>query len=200
MTTWGRTFATKAGYGASPTLCGTGSRTARPVLVVDDDALFRKLGAAIPARAGYRPVEAANGRMVKKRSKQPNDKAVILDVRLPGISGCEVCHQVGARGNRAPVLFASRARIESFDGVARLLVGGDDYLVKLFGPDELLARLHASTRRARKAVPGELTSDKQDVVQLLREGLGAGAIADRLGETEPAARDRVDNVFRKLGV
>jgi DNA-binding response OmpR family regulator len=170
------------------------------ILVVDDDPLFRELVATILARAGYEPVEAATGEEALETAERQAPKAVILDVQLPGISGYEVCHRLDARGDRPPVLFVSGARIESFDRVAGLLVGGDDYLVKPFAPDELLARLHALTRRGRKTIPAELTSNEREVVRLLRQGVGAGDIADHLGETETAARDRVEDVLRKLGV
>jgi DNA-binding response OmpR family regulator len=98
------------------------------------------------------------------------------------------------------VLFVSGARIESFDRVAGLLVGGDDYLLKPFAADELLARLHALIRRARRSALPTLTDEERDVVRLLRQGLGAGEVAARLGETTAAVRERVDSVLTKLGV
>jgi DNA-binding response OmpR family regulator len=98
------------------------------------------------------------------------------------------------------VLFVSGERIESYDRVAGLLVGGDDYLVKPFAPDELLARVHALIRRARETAAAGLTSDERNLVLFVRQGLGVGEIAERLGETRAAVRDRVDRVFTKLGV
>jgi DNA-binding response OmpR family regulator len=104
-------------------------------------------------------------------------------------------------GNEGPpVLFVSGERIESYDRVAGLLVGGDDYLVKPFAPDELIARVRALSRRAREERPAGLTSDERELVRLLREGLGAGQIAQRLGDTPTAVRGRVDDVLTKLGV
>ena len=178
---------------------GHGRRGFRPILVVDDDVLFRELVTTILTRAGYETVEAATGEEALDIAKRQRLDAVVLDVQLPGISGYEVCGELGSGGDRPPVLFVSGARIEAFDRVAGLLVGGDDYLVKPFAPDELLARLHALIRRAPKVPAVELTNKERDLVRLLREGLGAGEVADRFGESETAVRDRVDTMLTKLG-
>jgi DNA-binding response OmpR family regulator len=167
---------------------------------VDDDALFRELVLTILTRAGYRTVEAATGEEGLELAEEQRPEAVILDVHLPGISGHEVCVKLGLRGERPPVLFVSGERIEPYDRVAGLLVGGDDYLIKPFAPDELLARLHALIRRANERRRPTLTRIERDLVRLLRQGVGAGAVAQRLGEPETAVRDRVDGVLTKLGV
>jgi DNA-binding response OmpR family regulator len=177
-----------------------GRRFVGPILVVDDDALFRELVTTILARAGYQTVEAETGEDALETAHRQPPEAVVLDVQLPGISGYEVCRKLAVQGERPPVLFVSGARIEAFDRVAGLLVGGDDYLVKPFAPDELLARLHALIRRARSANRVNLTNNERDLVQLLRQGLGAGEVADRISETEVAVRGRIDKVFTKLGV
>ena len=73
---------------------------------------------------------------------------MILDVRLPDLSGYEVCRELRDRlGASVPVMFVSGERIESFDRVAGLLVGGDDYLVKPFELDELVARARRLVER-----------------------------------------------------
>jgi two-component system, OmpR family, response regulator len=174
--------------------------TFRPILVVDDDALFRELVATILRRAGYRTREAASGEEALELAARERPEVVVLDIHLPGISGHEVCLKLGGLGERPPVLFVSGERIEAHDRVAGLLVGGDDYLVKPFAPDELLARVHALIRRARETHRPALTSDERDLVRLLREGIGAGEVAARLGEPENAVRHRVDDFLRKLGV
>jgi len=76
-------------------------------------------------------------------------------VRLPDLSGYEVCRELRDRlGASVPVMFVSGERIESFDRVAGLLVGGDDYLAKPFELDELFARLRALLRRAAPTTDG----------------------------------------------
>ena len=170
------------------------------ILVVEDDAPFREFVVTILTRAGYDTVEAATGEAALDAANCDRPEAVVLDVQLPGISGYEVCQKLDAHGDRPPVLFVSGARIESFDRVAGLLVGGDDYLPKPFAADELLARLHALIRRARRSASPPLTDGERDVVRLLRQGLGAREVAARLGETTAAVHERVDSVLRKLGV
>ena len=171
-----------------------------PILVVDDDALFREFATTILKRAGYRAIEAATGEEALDVAERELPEVVVLDVRLPGISGHEVCQKLRAGKDGPPVLYVSGERIEAYDRVAGLLVGGDDSLVKPFAPDELLARVHALIRRTREAAPPRLTSNERQLVLLLRQGLGAGEIAQRLGGTPKTARDRVDEVLTKLGV
>lgn len=75
---------------------------------------------------------------------------VVLDVNIPGISGYEICRRLRDEfGPALPILFLSGERTESFDKVAGLLVGGDDYLVKPFSPDELVARVQKLAGRAQ---------------------------------------------------
>lgn len=169
------------------------------ILVVDDDALFRELVTTILKRAGYRAVEAATGEEALDVAERERPGLVVLDVHLPGISGHEVCHKLRAGEDGPHVLFVSGERVETYDRVAGLLVGGDDYLVKPFAPDELLARVRALSRRARQATPAGLTGDERNLVRLLRQGLGAGEIAQRLRETPKAVLDRVDEILTKLG-
>jgi DNA-binding response OmpR family regulator len=168
--------------------------------VVDDDPLFRELVITILRRAGYRTTEATTGEEALELAEREPPEAVVLDIHLPGISGHEVCMKLRRGGPRLPVLFVSGERIEAHDRVAGLLVGGDDYLVKPFAPGELLARVHALIRRGRENPRPSLTSDERDLIRLLRQGLGAGEVAERLREPENVVRSRVDDVLRKLGV
>ena len=173
--------------------------TAGPILVVDDDALFRALIAAILKWSGYRTVEAATGEEALDLARRERPELVVLDVRLPGISGHEVCHRLRSGDDGPHVLFVSGERTETYDRVAGLLVGGDDYLVKPFAPDELLARVRALIRRTHETAPVGLTGDERNLVRLLRQGLGAGEIAERSHETPKSVLDRVDEILTKLG-
>jgi two-component system response regulator MprA len=119
------------------------------VLVVDDersvrDALRRALeleGYAVElAEDGYEALERLGS------DARPPD-ALVLDVLMPGLDGLEVCRRLRRAGNRLPVLMLT-ARAEVADRVAGLDVGADDYLVKPFALEELLARLRALLRRA----------------------------------------------------
>ena len=88
-------------------------------------------------------------------SVSPYD-AVILDIMLPGLSGIEVLKKIRAEGNRVPVLFLT-ARDGVDDRVAGLDCGADDYLVKPFAFEELLARIRVMLRRSTEHTTDELT-------------------------------------------
>ena len=77
---------------------------------------------------------------------------VILEVDLPDANGYELCRELhDAYGDDLPVIFVSGRRTDPSDRVAGLLVGADDYVVKPFDPDELLARVRRSLRRAGRS-------------------------------------------------
>ena len=116
------------------------------VLVVDDepavrDALRRALGLA-----GYDVQLAEDGSAALALLAAASPDAVVLDVLMPGIDGLEVCRRIRSAGDRTPVLMLT-AREAVSDRVAGLDAGADDYLVKPFALDELLARLRALLRR-----------------------------------------------------
>jgi two-component system KDP operon response regulator KdpE len=115
------------------------------VLVVDDDpALVRALTINLRAR-GYEVHAAATGAGALRLAAEHPPQAVVLDLGLPDLDGIEVI--AGLRGwTDVPILVLS-AREQSREKVAALDAGADDYVVKPFGMDELLARLRAAIRR-----------------------------------------------------
>jgi two-component system response regulator MprA len=116
------------------------------VLVVDDDYAIREsLDRSLRAN-GY-DVQLANDGTEALRALEgaPYD-AVVLDVLMPGRSGIDVCYTLRAAGNRVPILILT-ARDTVSDRVAGLEAGADDYLVKPFALEELIARLRALVRR-----------------------------------------------------
>jgi DNA-binding NarL/FixJ family response regulator len=126
----------------------------------------------------------------------------ILDVCMPGLSGYELCRRLRDRyGNAVPILFVSGERTDSLDRVAGLRLGGDDYLVKPFAPDELLARV-ASLLRPRESpsrTPA-LTAREQEVFELLARGLKNREIAQRLMISPKTVATHVAHIYDKLGV
>jgi len=129
------------------------------VLVVDDDpALVRALGINLRAR-GYEVHAAGTGAgALRLAAAHPLD-AVVLDLGLPDMDGSEVI--AGLRGwTDVPIVVLS-AREQSGQKVAALDAGADDYVVKPFGMDELLARLRAAIRRGAP-VPAEPTIATED--------------------------------------
>jgi two-component system response regulator MprA len=118
------------------------------VLVVDDEAPVRESLRRALTLEGYAVELAADGAEALHRlSDEGAADAVVLDVLMPGIDGLEVCRRIRSAGNGLPVLMLT-ARDEVADRVAGLDAGADDYLVKPFALEELLARLRALLRRS----------------------------------------------------
>jgi two-component system response regulator MprA len=125
------------------------------VLVVDDEPAVRESLERALRLEGYDIALAANGsEALAAVSEQPPD-AIVLDLMMPRINGLEVCRRLRAQGNRTPVLVVT-ARDAVADRVAGLDAGADDYVVKPFALDELLARLRALLRRTRSEAAGEV--------------------------------------------
>ena len=118
----------------------------------DDPALRSALDRALKLE-GYRVSFAHDGRQALQMITGGAQDAVILDLGLPLMDGVEVCRRVRERGDRTPVLMLT-ARDAVSDRVEGLDAGADDYLVKPFALDELLARLRALLRRT-VATPAE---------------------------------------------
>src|SRR5713101_5143895 len=116
------------------------------ILIVDDDNRVTSALRRTLAYEGYQVSTAANGEaaLAAARSRPPD--IVILDLMLPGINGLEVCRRLRASGDGIAVLMLT-ARDAVADRVAGLETGADDYLVKPFALEELLARVKALLRR-----------------------------------------------------
>lgn len=120
------------------------------ILVIDDDPKIVSLVRRGLAFEGYEVEVAAGGlEGLRKAAEAPPD-LVILDVMMPGVDGLEVCRRLRAAGDTVPVLMltardAIAARVQGLDA------GADDYLVKPFALEELLARARALLRRGRPA-------------------------------------------------
>jgi two-component system, OmpR family, response regulator MprA len=119
------------------------------VLVVDDDVAVRESLRRALRLEGYEVELAADGGEALQRLDGNGDDPdlVVLDVLMPNVDGLEVCRQLRRTGRRVPVLMLT-ARDEVADRVAGLDAGADDYVVKPFALEELLARVRALLRRA----------------------------------------------------
>jgi two-component system, OmpR family, response regulator MprA len=117
------------------------------LLVVDDEPAVRDaLDRALRAE-GYRVATAADGRAALDRMAEERPDLIVLDVLMPVMDGLEVCRALRAAGDRTPILVLT-ARDSVADRVEGLDAGADDYLVKPFALDELLARIRALLRRS----------------------------------------------------
>ena len=116
------------------------------VLVVEDDAHVRDAVARALRLEGYDVHVAVDGNDGLRLVEELAPDAIVLDVLMPGTDGLAVCRILRDRGNRTPILMLT-ARHEVSDRVAGLDAGADDYLVKPFALEELLARVRALLRR-----------------------------------------------------
>lgn len=103
---------------------------------------------------GYTVLLAPDGETAQRLIAQETFDLVVLDLMLPGLSGQEVCRQMRARGDFTPVLMVS-ALDRTDDRISGLRLGADDYLVKPFDFDELVARIQALLRRAKGGVDNQ---------------------------------------------
>src|SRR3954449_7445062 len=118
------------------------------VLVVDDDALVRRMLTRSLAAEGFEVEHVADGGAALAAAEATAPDLVVLDVTMPGLDGLAVCRRLRANGLRGSILMLT-ARDAVPDRVAGLEAGADDYLVKPFAMEELVARLHALGRRGR---------------------------------------------------
>lgn len=179
-------------------------RPQTPVLVVDDDpATCAGLVAGLE-RAGYAVVCARSGEEALELAARQPPALALVEVCLPGISGYEVCRQLRSSfGEGLPIVFMSAERTESYDRVAGLLVGADEYLVKPIAPDELVIRIERLLRRSApvaSTVAAKLTARELEVLSLLAEGLAAPEIAARLVISPKTVSTHIDRILGKLGV
>lgn len=121
------------------------------ILLIDDDVLLRDLLTRALIQSGYEVLAAGTGSEGLSLFDLHNPDVVILDVLLPDMEGWEVCRRI-RRVSTAPILFLT-ALEEIPDRVRGLVLGGDDYIVKPFAVEELLARVEAILRRVRQAPP-----------------------------------------------
>jgi two-component system response regulator MprA len=123
------------------------------VLVVEDDGPIRRMLERTLAAEGYRVAGVEDGGAALAEVERSAPDLLVLDVGLPGLDGLAVCRRLRDKGLALPVLLLT-ARDAVADRVAGLDAGADDYLVKPFAAEELLARVRALLRRG--AAPGEL--------------------------------------------
>jgi len=119
------------------------------ILVVDDEPRITDLLRRILAYEGYSVAIAASGSEALDRSLERPPDLVVLDIMLPGLDGLEVAQRLRTAGDNVPILMLT-ARDTVADRVKGLGTGADDYLVKPFAPEELVARVKALLRRSQE--------------------------------------------------
>jgi two-component system, NarL family, nitrate/nitrite response regulator NarL len=180
------------------------------VLIVDDDANYRAYVSSILERVGYRTSEASSGEDALTAARGERPACVLLDVLLPGVTGYEVCRELrDEHGEALPIIFVTGERTEPGDRVAGLLLGADDYVVKPFDPDELLARVRRMISRSDLVgrENGEaprnsfgLTGREREILALLAGGLSQKGIAAELVISPKTVATHIQRILGKLGL
>lgn len=126
--------------------------TVPTVLIVDDEPQIRRVMRTTLTSQGYAVVEAKTGEEALEKLRSDHPGLILLDVNLPGVSGLEVCREI-RQSSDVPIIMLTVRNTER-DKVQALDAGADDYVVKPFGAQELLARIRAALRRS---APEEVT-------------------------------------------
>jgi DNA-binding response OmpR family regulator len=131
------------------------------ILIVEDEEDIAALIALHLADIGAKTRHIARGDKALNVAQQENWDLIILDLRLPGMGGLEVCRQLRESGTQTPILMLTSKSTE-LDRVLGLELGADDYVTKPFSPLELVARVKAILRRVAQPISAAL-SNKGDV-------------------------------------
>jgi DNA-binding NarL/FixJ family response regulator len=180
-----------------------------PILVADGDPASRAQIRRLLARVGYETTSTETGRQALDVAQRERPALVLLEVNLAEVSGYEVCRELrDSFGDDISIIFLSGDRTEPHDRVAGLLIGADDYIVKPFDEDELLARVRSSLRRSVSPDADEgpespwasLTTREREVLRLLARGLSQADIAGKLVISPKTVGTHIQRVLAKLGV
>src|SRR5215475_14863221 len=121
------------------------------ILIVEDELPMRTALHDVLESEGYRVLTAADGESGLRRAVEEKPDLILLDIMMPKLDGYTVCAELRRLANPVPILMlTAKGQIE--DRVAGLDVGADDYLVKPFSTEELLARVRALLRRFQKQI------------------------------------------------
>jgi DNA-binding response OmpR family regulator len=130
------------------------------ILAIDDDPAQVKVIEMSLREENYEPITATNGEEGLKAFRLHQPDLVILDVMMPGMDGWETCYRI-RQISTVPIIFLT-GRQTTDDKVSGFKLGADDYLIKPFLPDELLARVESVLRRTYRA--------RQPLSKLMRAG------------------------------
>jgi len=129
------------------------------ILIVDDEPQIRRVLRTTLTSQGYTVAEAKSGDEALEQIRDERPDLILLDVNMPGRSGLETCREIRATGD-VPIIMLT-VRNSERDKVQALDAGADDYVVKPFGAEELMARIRAALRRSAPAesLPAFLSAD-----------------------------------------
>ncbi len=128
------------------------------ILIVDDEEMIRRLIAKYAVFEGHTVDEAANGMEAVEKCRNGSYDIVICDIMMPELDGFSACREI-RRFSDIPIIMLS-ARGEEYDKINGFGLGIDDYVVKPFSPKELMMRVDAIMKRARRAAPADASSNE----------------------------------------
>lgn len=151
-----------------------GLAMAERILVVEDDQAVQKALRRLFEAEGYVVQIAPDGNSAVEMFRNSAPSAVVLDLRLPGLSGREVCREFKEHAPSVPIIVLS-ATTDVSDKVLLLELGADDYVTKPFSPRELLARMRVALRRTVQPIATEKFSFAEIFIdftkmEVIREG------------------------------
>jgi len=133
----------------------SGTNTMERILVVEDDRAVQKALRRLFEAEGFEIEICSDGKAGLEAFRKAAPSAIVLDLRLPQMSGRDVCREIKQAAPGMPIIVLSAASDVS-DKVLLLELGADDYVTKPFSPRELLARVRAALRRTVRTPTGEL--------------------------------------------
>jgi len=134
-----------------------GPHTMERILVVEDDHAVQKALKRLFESEGFEIEISSDGRAALEAFRKATPSAIVLDLRLPLMSGRDVCREIKQQAPAIPIIVLSAASDVS-DKVLLLELGADDYVTKPFSPRELLARVRAALRRTVRKDSGDLVA------------------------------------------
>lgn len=157
-------------------------RQMHTILVIDDDDTLRDTIGVMLESEGFRPVLVADGKSGLREATTSAPSLILVDLKMPGMSGIDVCKRVRESGSNVPLIVLSAVGDE-IDKVLLLEIGADDYVVKPFGMRELIARIRAVLRRASPE-PSSVFSFSDVEVDIERRLVKRGGSLVRLTRAE----------------
>lgn len=117
----------------------------RTILIIEDEDAISRVLVAYVKKAGYRPVQAATGKEAMESLERDEPDLILLDLMLPDADGMDLLAAIRAKGACPVIVLTARDGVP--DRLAGLDGGADDYMIKPFVPEEVIARIHAILRR-----------------------------------------------------
>lgn len=145
------------------------------ILVADDEVRIRSIIRKYAEFEGHEVVEAGDGMEAVLLCRKEKFDIVIMDIMMPELDGFSACREI-RKVSQVPIIMLS-ARGEEYDRINGFEVGADDYVVKPFSPKELMLRIEAVLKRAKKPLPADGKTAPHEVVELDNGGLKADITA-----------------------